>query len=61
MAVSEISFGILRLETYYKLYEKLTAHWREILPRIVYEIEHENVIADQKRETADLLPFCDLE
>ena len=27
----------------------------------MYEIEYEKVIADQKRETADLLNFCGLE
>ncbi len=61
MAAFEISFGILRLGTYYKLYEKLTAHWREVLPGIVCEFEYEDVIADQKRETADPLRFCDME
>ena len=57
MAAFEISLGILRLGTYFKLYEELTAHWREILPGIVCEFAYENVIADQKRETADLLRY----
>ena len=61
MAAFEISLGILRLGTYFKLYAELTAHWREILPGIVCEFAYENVIADQKRETADLLRFCVLE
>ena len=47
MEAFEILFRIIQLGTYYKLYEVLTAHWSEVLPEIVYEIEYENVIADQ--------------
>jgi tetratricopeptide (TPR) repeat protein len=55
------AYDLEKLGTYYRCYEDLMAHWREVLPGFVYEIEYENVIADQERETADLLNFCDLQ
>ena len=60
MAAFEISFGILRLGTYYKLYEKLTARWRGVLPGFIYEIKYEDLINDQKRGTISLTEFCDM-
>ena len=60
MAAFEISFGILRLGTYYKLYEKLTAHCRGVLPGFIYEIKYEDLINDQKRGTISLIEFCDM-
>ena len=60
MAAFEISFGILRLGTYYKLYEKLTARWRGVLPGFIYEIKYDDLINDQKRGTISLIDFCDM-
>lgn len=36
-------------------------HWRSVLPETIYDIQYEDVVADQERQTRALLEYCDLE
>jgi tetratricopeptide (TPR) repeat protein len=55
------AYDLGQLGSYYRLYENLMDHWYEVLPGFIHEIKYENVVADQQRETAGLLNFCNLE
>jgi tetratricopeptide (TPR) repeat protein/predicted SAM-dependent methyltransferase len=46
---------------YYAQYLRLMQHWREVLPGSMFEVEYEELVADQVGMTKRLLEFCNLE
>jgi len=54
------TYDLTELGEYYLEYEKMMAHWREALPGCVLDVQYEDVVADQERETRRLLEFCGL-
>ncbi len=49
------------LGTYYRSYRDIMEHWSKCLPSIVFELNHENLVADPEERIAALLDFLDLE
>ena len=44
------------------MYLELMAHWREVLPAgSMYELDYEQLVANQEDETRKLLDYCGLE
>lgn len=48
------------LGQYYRLYQEIMAHWREVLPGGLFEIGYEQIIENQENETRKLLEYCGL-
>jgi len=48
------------LGSYYWLYQQLMAHWRDVLPGFMYELNYEALVANQELETHRLLEYCGL-
>ena len=48
------------LGKYYLSYHALMEHWTKILPGRIIEIQYENLVADQEKQTRDLLKSCGL-
>jgi len=48
------------LGRYYRLYQDLMDHWRNVLPENMHEIEYETLVLDQEKETRRLLAYCGL-
>ncbi len=46
---------------YYRQYERLMAHWSQVLPLRVHEVVYEDLVADVERVSRDLISFCGLE
>ncbi len=46
---------------YYAEYEKLMAHWRQVLPVPIHEVRYEDLIANQEKVTRSLVSFCGLD
>ncbi|HTU93620.1 MAG TPA: sulfotransferase [Gemmataceae bacterium] len=46
---------------YYRQYERLMRHWREVLPIPVYEVEYEELVRDPERISRGLIAFCGLD
>jgi tetratricopeptide (TPR) repeat protein len=46
---------------YYRQYERLMRHWREVLPSSVHNVEYEELVRDQERVSRGLLAFCGLD
>jgi tetratricopeptide (TPR) repeat protein len=46
---------------YYRQYERLMRHWREVLPLPVYEVEYEQLVREQERVSRGLIAFCGLD
>lgn len=46
---------------HYRQYQRLMAHWREVLPIEFYEVQYEELVGDQERISRELIDFCGLE
>ncbi|MBN9310447.1 tetratricopeptide repeat-containing sulfotransferase family protein [Devosia sp.] len=46
---------------YHRLYQKLMAHWRRVLPGRMHDISYEQLVEDQEGETRRLLAHCGLD
>ena len=49
------------LGRYFSLYRGLMDHWREALPEFIFDIQYEDVIADQETQTRAMLEYCGVE
>jgi len=50
-----------QLGYYYRMYQQLMQHWREVLPAgVMYELDYEALIGDQEQQTRQLLDACGL-
>ena len=57
----DYGYDLSELGDYYSMYLKLMQHWRDVLPKgVMYELDYENLIADQEKETRKLLEYCGL-
>lgn len=55
------AYDMVELGQYYRLYEELMAHWREVLPTgRIYDIDYERLVADQDAESRSLIEACGL-
>jgi tetratricopeptide (TPR) repeat protein len=45
----------------YRLYERVMAHWRQVLPLRTYEVSYEELVADQEAVSRELVAFLGLE
>ena len=55
-------FDMREIGSNYKLYSGMMEHWKKVLPiNSYYEIQYENLIQDQEKETRELLRFCELD
>ncbi|MDX8404584.1 MAG: sulfotransferase [Mariprofundus sp.] len=46
---------------YYRMYQQLMQHWRNVLPEgVLYEIDYQALVEDQEGQTRLLLEACDL-
>ncbi|MBE9552388.1 MAG: sulfotransferase, partial [Proteobacteria bacterium] len=55
------SYDMENLAHFHDAYLRIMAHWREVLPLRIAEIDYETLVADQEAETRRLLTFleCD--
>jgi tetratricopeptide (TPR) repeat protein len=54
------AYSLERLGTYYRLYEKLMAHWRKLRPAPLLEVSYEALVAEPEPWTRRILEFCGL-
>ena len=46
---------------HYREYERLMAHWRQVLPLRMYEVQYEDLVARSEPVIRDLIAFCGLD
>jgi tetratricopeptide (TPR) repeat protein len=46
---------------YYKEYERVAAHWRNVMPLPVMEVRYEEMVADQEAVSRRMVDFCGLD
>ncbi|MFA7300669.1 MAG: sulfotransferase, partial [Sideroxydans sp.] len=58
----EHTYDLAELGRYYADYVRLMDHWRAVLPQSAfYDVQYENIVADQEGEARKLLEYCGLE
>ncbi|MFA5372229.1 MAG: sulfotransferase, partial [Sideroxydans sp.] len=58
----EHTYDLAELGRYYADYVRLMDHWRAVLPQgAFYDVQYENIVADQEGEARKLLEYCGLE
>jgi tetratricopeptide (TPR) repeat protein len=56
------SYDLRELGRYYRDYLAIMAHWRAVLPAdAFYEIQYEDLVANQEEESRKLIAYCGLE
>jgi tetratricopeptide (TPR) repeat protein len=55
------SLDLRHLGLYYREYERLMAHWARVLPLPLFELQYEELTADQEAVSRRLVDFCGLE
>jgi tetratricopeptide (TPR) repeat protein len=56
------TYDLADLGRFYRAYEALMAHWREVLPpTVMLEVQYEEVVADLEAQTRRILAHCGLE
>ncbi|HSH13907.1 MAG TPA: sulfotransferase, partial [Desulfurivibrionaceae bacterium] len=56
------SYDLAEIGRYYRNYAELMAHWRRVLPAgAFYEIQYEELVADNENQARALLEYCGLE
>ena len=58
---NDYAYDFADIAAYYRTYERLMAHWREVLPLRMLEVEYEALVTDPQREARRLIDFCGLE
>lgn len=54
-------YDFQELGSYYRQYQTLMNHWRQVLDLPLLEVRYEDIVADQARLTRELLDFCGLQ
>lgn len=57
----EFTYGLNEIGRYYHAYEKLMAHWENVLPGQILRVQHEDVLDDIEGQVRRLLDYCGLE
>jgi len=55
------SYDLENLGAFYNEYRKIMQHWRSVLSIPMYEIQYEELVADQEMKSRELVEFCGLE
>jgi tetratricopeptide (TPR) repeat protein len=55
------AYDQIELGQYYNLYARLMEHWHNVLPDFIYDVQYEQMVAEQDAQTRSLLEFCGLD
>jgi tetratricopeptide (TPR) repeat protein len=58
--VHKYAYEQTELGGYHLLYQDLMEHWNSVLPGFMFELQYEDMVADQEGMTRKLLEFCEL-
>jgi hypothetical protein len=55
------SYQLEELGQYYVAYDRLMAHWREVLPGAIHMVQYEELVADVEAVSKRLVEYCELD
>ncbi len=56
----EFSYNLSDIAQYYKDYERLMAHWDDVMPGSILRVQHEDLVNNVEYEVKRILAFCGL-
>lgn len=56
----DYSFNLTHLGQYYREYERLMEHWRNVLPVAPYELHYSELVANQEEQSKSLIEFINV-
>lgn len=56
----EYSYDLLDTGCYFILFDRLMAHWREVLPGRILEVQYESLVQAQEAVSRQMIEFCGL-
>lgn len=54
------AFSLAGLGAYYRLYQKMMAHWKQVLQIPILDVQYEHLVDNQEEESRRLVEFCGL-
>jgi tetratricopeptide (TPR) repeat protein len=57
----EYSYDLSELGRYFRAYQRLADHWRDVMPETMLEVRYEQVVADLEEEARRIIAYCGLE
>ena len=57
----DYSYDLSNIAVYYRGYEQIMSHWREVLPIRMYEVQYEELVEDQERISRELVDYIGLD
>ena len=54
------SYDLMELGEYYLEYDRIMAHWHDVLPGLLLDVNYEDMVLEQEAQTRQLLEYCDL-
>jgi hypothetical protein len=54
------SYDLRELAEYYVAYDKLMAHWQEVMPDVIHPVQYEDLVTDSRPVIEALLDYCHL-
>ncbi len=59
-ALHPYSGNLVHLGQYYRQYERLMAHWRDVVEIPMLEVSYEQLVSNQEKVSRDMVDFCEL-
>ena len=59
--INEFAHDLFEVGSYFRQYDRLMAHWREVLPLKMYEVSYEDLISNMQARAHELIAFLDLD
>lgn len=56
----DYTFDLLDVGRYYVLFDRLMAHWRQVLPDRILEVDYESLVNAQESGSREIISFCGL-
>jgi len=53
--------NLVNIGRFYKLYEKLMAHWHKVLPITILDVHYEHLVQDLESTSRKIVSFCELD
>lgn len=54
------SYDLREIALYYSAYSKLMAHWKNVMPGVIYDLAYEDLVSDVEGQSRQLLDYCGL-
>ncbi len=55
------AYSLTSLGLFYRMYEKLMAHWEKVIPNPIFELSYESIVGNPEQVIRNIVDYCDLD